>query len=135
MGRRLTVLLAGAAMAALMLATAGMAWAANCGFGCTGGGGSDGDGKLEVTKGVPAAGATGVSRTANVKAFFDENVKASTVTATTFKIRRKGTTSWLSATPTPRRLALPQLGGGSLGGLPVFVQTRLFVQGRLRAQA
>jgi hypothetical protein len=54
-------------------------------------------GPFAVTKTMPNSGATGIAPTANVKAFFNHDIKASTVTATTFKIRKQGTTTWLGA--------------------------------------
>jgi hypothetical protein len=51
-----------------------------------------------VTKTVPTGGATGVAPTANVKAYFNHNIKASTITSSTFKIKKDGTTTWLGAT-------------------------------------
>jgi hypothetical protein len=51
-----------------------------------------------VTKTVPTGGAPGVATTANVKAFFNHNIKASTVTSSTFKIKKEGNTTWLGAT-------------------------------------
>jgi hypothetical protein len=53
---------------------------------------------LVLTKKVPAPGATGVSATANVKAFFDDDLRKTTVTENTFKMRRQGTTTWIGAT-------------------------------------
>jgi hypothetical protein len=53
---------------------------------------------LAVTKTVPGSGAMEASSTANIKAYFNHNMKASTITSSTFKIRVQGTTRWLSAT-------------------------------------
>ena len=53
---------------------------------------------LAVTKTVPAGGATEVARTANLKAYINHDMKASTITSSTFKIRKQGTTTWLGAT-------------------------------------
>jgi hypothetical protein len=53
---------------------------------------------LVVTKTVPSGGATGIAPTANIDAYFNHDVAASTVTSRKFKIRKKGTTTWLSAT-------------------------------------
>jgi hypothetical protein len=55
-------------------------------------------GSLVVTKTVPSGGATGVAPTANIDAYFNHDVAASTVKSRKFKIRKKGTTTWLSAT-------------------------------------
>jgi hypothetical protein len=91
--RRLTVMLIGAAMAALFVAMAGMAWAQtdpDCPT-CPSIG-------LAITKKGPAAGATGVPATANVRAYFNHDLRKATVTSTTFKIRRQGTTTWMGAT-------------------------------------
>ena len=72
----------GAALVAV-LALSGVAWAATA---------------LAVTKTVPSAGATGIARTVNVQAYFNHDMKASTITSSTFKIRKQGTTTWLGAT-------------------------------------
>jgi large repetitive protein len=53
---------------------------------------------LVVTKTVPAGGAAEVAPAANVKAYFNHDMKASTITSSTFKIRKQGTTTWLGAT-------------------------------------
>jgi hypothetical protein len=66
-----------------VLALSGVAWAATA---------------LAVTKTVPSSGATGVTRTANIKAYFNHDMRASTVTSSTFKIRKQGTTTWIGAT-------------------------------------
>src|ERR687893_579886 len=76
-------LLVGTALVTL-LALSGVGWAAV--------------GPLAVTKTVPNAGATGVARTANVQIYFNNDIRASTVTSSTFKIRKQGTTTWLGAT-------------------------------------
>ena len=81
MMRKLAVLVGTALVA--VLALSGLAWAATA---------------LAVTKTVPKGGATGIATTANVKAFFNNNVMKSTVTSSTFKIRKQGTTTWLGAT-------------------------------------
>jgi hypothetical protein len=81
MMRRLAVLVGTLLVA--VLALSGVAWAA---------------GSLVVTKTVPSGGATGVAPTANIDAYFNHDVAASTVTSRKFKIRKKGTTTWLSAT-------------------------------------
>src|SRR5829696_9637191 len=75
-------ILVGTALVAV-LAVSGLAWAATA---------------LAVTKTVPVSGATEVARTVNVKAYFNHDMKASTFTSSTFKIRKKGTTTWLGAT-------------------------------------
>jgi hypothetical protein len=82
MTRRLMVL-AGTVLVAV-LALSGVAWAVVE--------------PLTVTKTVPRSGATGIAPTANVKAYFDHDLRKATVTSTTFKIRKKGTTVWLGAT-------------------------------------
>ena len=66
-----------------------------------------------VTKTVPRGGATGVAPTANVKAYFNHNIKASTVTSTTFKIRKQGTTTWLGATRSVNNTITPTSTNGS----------------------
>jgi Bacterial Ig-like domain len=71
----------GSALVAV-LALSGAAWAATA---------------LTLTKTVPNGGATGVSRTVNIKAYFNHDMKRSTLTSSTFKIRKKGTTTWLGA--------------------------------------
>lgn len=53
---------------------------------------------LAVTKTVPGSGAPEISRTANIKAYFNHDMRASTFTSSTFKIRKQGATSWLAAT-------------------------------------
>lgn len=78
------MVLAGTVLVAV-LALSGVAWAAD---------------SLVVTKTVPNGRATGVAPTANIDAYFNRDVEASTVTSTSrkFKIRKKGTTAWLGAT-------------------------------------
>ena len=49
----------------------------------------------------PSSGATGVSRTADVLASFSEAMQASTISGTTVKLTRKGTTTPVTATVTP----------------------------------
>ena len=66
-----------------------------------------------VTKTVPNSGATGVATTANVKAFFNHNTKASTVTSSTFKIKKDGTTNWLGATRSVNNTITPTSTNGS----------------------
>jgi hypothetical protein len=51
----------------------------------------------KVTNTVPQPGATGVLSTANVRATFSENMKASTINATTFKLLKKGSTTKVAA--------------------------------------
>src|SRR5918997_811110 len=75
-------LLVGTALVTL-LALSGVGWAAV--------------GPLAVTKTAPNAGATGIARAANVQAYFNNDIRASTVTSSTFKIRKQGTTTWLGA--------------------------------------
>lgn len=79
MKTRLAVLVGTALM--LVLALSGVAWAA----------------ALAVTKTVPNGGATGIARTANVKAYFNNDIRASTVTSATFKIRKQGAATFLGA--------------------------------------
>ena len=81
MMRRLAILVGTALVA--VLAVSGLAWAATA---------------LAVTKTVPVSGATQVARTANVQVYFNHDMKASTITSSTFKIRKQGTTTWLGAT-------------------------------------
>lgn len=100
MSRRLMVLLVGAAMAALMLAMAGMAGAQDCPpIACE-------PSALQVTKVVPKDRATGVSVTANVKVYFNNSLNKNTVTAKTFKLKEAGTTEWVSATRSVRSPAV-----------------------------
>jgi hypothetical protein len=66
-----------------------------------------------VTKTVPNSGATGIAPTANVKAFFNHNIKASTVTSSTFKIKKEGTTTWLGATRSVNNTITPTSTNGS----------------------
>ncbi len=94
--KRLTAL-AGAALLAV-LAFSGAAWAATT---------------LAVTKTVPATNATEVSRTANLKAYFNHDMRASTVTSSTFKIRKQGTTTWLGASRSVDNTISPTLRNGS----------------------
>jgi hypothetical protein len=68
---------------------------------------------LAVTKTVPAGGAAEVSPTANVKAYFNHDMKTSTITSSTFKIRKQGTTSWLSATRSVNNTISPTSTNGS----------------------
>jgi hypothetical protein len=83
-----------------VLALSGVAWAAV--------------GPLTVTKTEPNSGATGVARTANVKAYFNHDMRASTVTSSTFKIRKEGTTTWLGATRSVNNTVSPtSTNGGS----------------------
>lgn len=76
------MVIVGTALVAV-LALPSAAWAAN---------------PLALTKTIPNGGATEVAPTANVKAYFNHDMRATTVTASTFKIRKQGTTSWLGAT-------------------------------------
>ena len=66
-----------------------------------------------VTKTVPNSGATGIAPTANIKAFFNNNIKASTVTSSTFKIKKEGTTTWLGATRSVNNTITPTSTNGS----------------------
>jgi hypothetical protein len=50
-----------------------------------------------VVRTVPAAGATDVAPTANVRAFFSEHMKASTINGSTFKLFREGSTTKVDA--------------------------------------
>jgi len=75
--RRLTVLLVGAAMAALVLTVAGLAWAADCGRGCENPPPDTTTPTIISTN--PADGATGVDRDANIKAKFSEKMLADSV--------------------------------------------------------
>src|SRR5215211_7701764 len=82
MMRRLAVLVGTVLVAVLALSS--LAWAATT--------------PLAVTKMVPGSGATEVARTVNVKAYFNHDMRTSTFTSSTFKIRTQGSTSWLAAT-------------------------------------
>jgi len=66
-----------------------------------------------VTKKVPTGGAPGVATTANVKAYFNHNIKASTVTSSTFKVKKDGTTNWLGATRSVNNTITPTSTNGS----------------------
>src|SRR5215217_1611781 len=94
---RLAVLV-GAALVAV-LALSGLAWAATT--------------PLAVTKTVPGSGAMQVARTANVKAYFNHDMKASTITSSTFKIKKQGTTTWLGATRSVNNTISPTSANGS----------------------
>src|SRR5215211_2260763 len=96
MMRRLAVLVGTALVA--VLALSGLAWAATA---------------LAVTKTVPVSGATQVARTVNVKAYFNHDMKASTITSSTFKIRKQGTTTWLGATRSVNNTISPTSTNGS----------------------
>jgi Bacterial Ig-like domain/Bacterial Ig domain len=80
-----------------VLALSGVAWAATA---------------LAVTKTLPDDGATGVARAVNVKAYFNHDMKASTLTSTTFKIRKQGTTTWLGATRSVNNTISPTSANG-----------------------
>jgi hypothetical protein len=97
MMRRLAVLVLTALVA--VLALSGVAWAATT--------------PLAVTKTVPGSGATEVARTVNVKAYFNHDMKASTFTSSTFKIRKQGTTTWLGATRSVNNTISPTSTNGS----------------------
>src|SRR5215213_8359311 len=94
---RLAVLV-GAALVAV-LALSGLAWAATT--------------PLAVTKTVPGSGAMQVARTANVQAYFNHDIKASTITSSTFKIREQGTMTWLGATRSINNTISPTSTNGS----------------------
>src|SRR5215212_1802126 len=94
---RLAVLV-GAALVAV-LALSGLAWAATT--------------PLAVTKTVPGSGAMQVARTANVQAYFNHDMKASTFTSSTFKLRKQGTTTWLGATRSVNNTISPTSTNGS----------------------
>ena len=66
-----------------------------------------------VTKTGPKGGATGIAPTANIKAYFNHNIKASTVTSSTFKIKKQGTTTWLGATRSVNNTITPTSTNGS----------------------
>ena len=100
MRTRVTVLAATVLVA--VLALSGVAWAA---------------GPLVVTKTVPSGGATGVAPTANIDAYFNQDVAASTVTSRKFKIRKKGTTTWLGATRSVNNTISPTSTNGSSGSV------------------
>jgi hypothetical protein len=51
----------------------------------------------KVTSTIPAGGATGVARIANVRATFSEAMKASTINGTTFKLKRNGASTNVGA--------------------------------------
>ena len=98
MMRRLAVLVGTALVAVLALSS--LAWAATT--------------PLAVTKTVPGSGATEVARTVNVKAYFNHDIKASTFTSSTFKIRKQGATTWLGATRSVNNTITPtSTNGGS----------------------
>jgi Bacterial Ig-like domain len=92
------MVLAGTVLVAL-LALSGVAWAAD---------------PLVVTKTVPDGGATGVAPSANIDAYFNQDVADSTVKSRKFKIREKGTTTWLGATRSVNNTISPtSTNGGS----------------------
>ena len=93
MMRRLAVLVGTALVA--VLALSGLAGAATT--------------PLAVTKAVPAGGAAEVSPTANV----NHDMNASTITSSTFKIRKQGTTTWLGATRSVNNTISPTSTNGS----------------------
>lgn len=68
---------------------------------------------LTVTRTVPGSGATEISRPANIKAYFNHDMKASTVTSSTFKVRKQGTTLWLAATRSVNNSVSPTATNGS----------------------
>jgi hypothetical protein len=59
--------------------------------------GGDTPGPPSVTSTVPGANATGVASTTNVTAFFSEEMTASSINATTFKLTKKGSTTKIGA--------------------------------------
>jgi hypothetical protein len=98
MMRRLAVLVVTALVA--VLALSGVAWAAPS--------------PLAVTKTMPPSGATEIAPTADVMAYFNHDMKASTVTSTTLKIKEQGTTTWLGATRSVNNTISPtSTNGGS----------------------
>lgn len=97
MMRRFAVLLGTALVA--VLALSGLAWAAST--------------PLTVTKMVPGSGATEISRTANIEAHFNHDMKASTFTSSTFKIRKQATTTWLGATRSVNNTISPTTSNGN----------------------
>lgn len=87
-------------VAVAMLALSGVAWAAVA--------------PLTVTKTMPSGGAKGVALKANVKAYFNHDMRASTVTSATFKIRKLGASTWLGATRSVNNAVSPtSTNGGS----------------------
>jgi hypothetical protein len=71
-------------------------------------------GPFAVTKTEPNGGATGIARASNISAYFNHDVRGSTVTSTTFKIRKQGTTTWLGATRSVNNTISPtSTNGGS----------------------
>jgi Bacterial Ig-like domain len=97
MMRRLAALLGTTLVA--VLALSGLAWAATT--------------PLAVTKMVPGSGATELARTVNVKAFFNHDMRASTFTSSTFKIRKQGTTTWLPGARSLNNTITPTSTNGS----------------------
>jgi hypothetical protein len=67
---------------------------------------------LAVTKTVPASNATGVSKTADIRAYFNHDMRASTITSSTFKIKKLGTT-WLGAARSVNNTISPTSTNGS----------------------
>jgi hypothetical protein len=94
LSRRVALLLAAAGMAVMMVALAGVAWAA--------------PGAPTVVRTVPAADSTNVDITANIKAKFSEAMKASTINTNTFYLL-------------PGHLTYEQINSGCLGCLPAPV--------------
>jgi len=71
-------------------------------------------GPFAVTKTVPSGGATGIARAANISAYFNHDIRGSTVTSTTFKVRKQNTTTWLGATRSVNNTISPtSTNGGS----------------------
>jgi acid phosphatase type 7 len=77
---------------------------------CHGGSSSTDTTPPTVTNTVPAPGVTGVSPTTDVTATFSENMNASTINPTTFKLKQSGTTTNIAAdvsyNPTTRTATL-----------------------------
>ena len=69
-------------------------------------------GPFAVTKTVPSGGATGIARAANISAYFNHDIRGSTVTSTTFKVRKQNTTTWLGATRSVNNTISPTSANG-----------------------
>ena len=108
MMRRLAVLVGTVLVA--VIALSGLAWAATT--------------PLAVTKMVPASGATEVARTANIKAYFNHDMEASTFTSSTFKIRKQGTTTWLGAARSVNNTISPTSTNGGSQSVATLDRTR-----------
>src|SRR4028119_1494277 len=68
-------------------------------------------GPFAVTKTVPSGGATGIARADNISAYFNHDIRGSTLTSTIFKIR-KNTTTWLGATRSVNNTISPTSANG-----------------------